>query len=296
MVDLRSRSALSRRLSIILGVLLVGTLVASAQQFDTGTIVGSAADLTGALIGNATITVTNIGTGIKKSLESNAAGDFTVIFPAAQEGEPWGSADEHPEKLRGDFVISGGEAISTMMQMDWTRCRFLPDARVRESVKTLGQLQEIFANEEARREMDPNTVVYSVQAWCPVPEGTEGGLFWGSTIVEPGQVESEYFMTHGHFHLKRDRTEYYGTIEGEGALILMDEDRNTRMEPMSAGTLHFIPPHTAHRVANVGKTPLRFVACWPSDAGYDYEYIRKFGFSACLMNTNRGAVLVRAEK
>jgi len=180
-----------------------------------------------------------------------------------------------------------------MMQMDWAKGLLLPDAQVRESVKTLGQLQGIFANEEARSAMDPNIVVYRVQAWCPVPDGTEGAQFWGTTVVEPGQVDSEYFMTHGHFHLKRDRTEYYGTVEGEGALILMDENRETRMEPMSAGSLHFVPPHTAHRVANIGNVPLRFVACWPSDAGHDYESIRKSGFSARLMNVNREAMLVR---
>jgi glucose-6-phosphate isomerase len=180
-----------------------------------------------------------------------------------------------------------------MMQMNWAKGILLPDAQVRESVKTLGQLPGIFANEEARRAMDPETVVYRVQAWCPIPEGTEGGLFWGTTVVEPGQVDSEYFMTHGHFHQKRDRTEYYGAIEGDGALILMDENRETRMESMSPGSLHFIPPNTAHRVANIGKVPLRFVACWPSDAGHDYESIRKSGFGARLMNVNRGAMLVR---
>jgi glucose-6-phosphate isomerase len=180
-----------------------------------------------------------------------------------------------------------------MMQMDWAKGLLLPDAQVRESVKTLGQLKGIFANEEARSAMDPSIVVYRVQAWCPIPDGTEGAQFWGTTVVEAGEVGSEYFMTHGHFHLKRDRTEYYGTVEGEGALILMDENRETRMEPMSAGSLHFIPPHTAHRVANIGNFPLRFVACWPSDAGHDYESIRKSGFSARLMNVNRGAMLVR---
>src|SRR6266568_8620170 len=167
-----------------------------------------------------------------------------------------------------------------MMQMDWAKGLLRPDAEVRESVKTLGQLSGIFANTKALREMDPKTVVYRVQAWCPLPEGTEGGLFWGSTVVEPGQVNSEYFMTHGHYHLKRDRTEYYGTVEGVGALVLMDQDRRTRMESMSPGSLHFIPPHTAHRVVNTGQVPLRFVACWPSDAGHDYDSIRKHGFGS----------------
>lgn len=181
-----------------------------------------------------------------------------------------------------------------MMQMDWEKGLLLPDAKVRESVKTLGQLKGIFANEEVRRAMDPNTVVYRVQAWCPVPDGTEGAQFWGTTVVEPGRVDSEYFMTHGHFHQKRDRTEYYGTIQGEGALILMDENRETRMESMSTGSLHFIPPNTAHRVANIGDVPLRFVACWPSDAGHDYGFIRDQGFGARLLNVNGRPMLVRS--
>lgn len=186
-------------------------------------------------------------------------------------------------------------AFGNVMQVDWSKGVLLPDKRVLESTKTLGQLQGIFGDEGARSKMDPNTVVYRVQAWCPIPEGTEGGLFWGSTVVEPGQVGSEYFMTHGHFHAKRDRTEYYGTAEGEGALILMRENREVRMEPMSPGSLHFIPPNTAHRVANIGSVPLRFVACWPSDAGHDYELIKKQGFSARLMEVDHQPTLVRSK-
>jgi glucose-6-phosphate isomerase, archaeal len=181
-----------------------------------------------------------------------------------------------------------------MMQIDWDKGLLLPDARVQESVKALGQLKGIFANEAAWRAMDPNTVVYRVQAWCPVPDGTEGAQFWGTTVVEPGMVDAEFFMTHGHFHRKRDRTEYYGTVQGEGALILMDENRETRMEPMSPGSLHFIPPNTAHRVANTGSVPLRFVACWPSDAGHDYDSIRELGFGARLLNVSGRPTLVKS--
>jgi glucose-6-phosphate isomerase len=180
------------------------------------------------------------------------------------------------------------------MRMDWAKGLLRPDAQVRESMKTLGQLPGIFANAQAFEEMDPNTVVYRVQAWCPVSDGTEGGLFWGGTVVEPGLVGSEYFMTHGHFHLKRDRTEYYATVEGNGTLILMDESGKTWMETMSPESLHFIPPHTAHRVANTGKVPLRVVACWPSDAGHDYDFIRKHGFTARLLNVDGEPKLVRS--
>jgi glucose-6-phosphate isomerase, archaeal len=179
-----------------------------------------------------------------------------------------------------------------VMRMDWKNGLLLPNADVRETVKTLGQLEKVFLNEDARRKMDPNTVVYRVQAWCPVPEGTEGAQFWGTTVIEPGQVDSEFFITHGHFHLKRNRTEYYAAIDGEGVLILMDEARKTWIEPMFPGSLHFIPPNVAHRVANSGQEPLRLVACWPSDAGHDYDAIRRFGFGARLLRVNGRASLV----
>jgi len=180
------------------------------------------------------------------------------------------------------------------MKIDWRNGLLIGNGQLRESVKTLGQLENIFLHEDARRTMDPSTVVYRVQAWCPLPEGAEGGQFWGTTLVEPGMVGSEYFMTHGHFHRKRDRTEFYGTVEGEGALILMSENRETRMEIMLPGSLHFIPPNTAHRVANTGCGPLRLVACWPSDAGHDYESIRERGFGARLLSVQKKPALVRS--
>lgn len=179
-----------------------------------------------------------------------------------------------------------------MIRVDWSRCVLQPDRMIQESTRTLGQLEGIFADRDAFCAMDPNTVVYRVQAWRPVAEGTEGGLFWGTTMIEPGQVGAEYFMTHGHLHQKRNRTEFYGTVEGNGALILMNETRKTWMEPMSPGSLHFIPPNVAHRVANTGKGPLRFLACWPSDAGHDYEIIRREGFGARLLNIDGEAKLV----
>ena len=180
-----------------------------------------------------------------------------------------------------------------MVKIDWSDGR-IEGAQVSESLKTLGQLETLFEDQEAFQRMSPSTVVYRVQRWSPLPEGTEGSLSWGTTVVEPGTVGHEYFMTHGHFHAKRDRTEFYATVSGEGALLLMDENRRTRMEKMTPGSLHHIPPSTAHRVANTGNDSLRFVACWPSDAGYDYDSIRKLGFSARLLCIDSAPTLVRS--
>ena len=103
--------------------------------------------------------------------------------------------------------------------------------------------------------MNQDTVVYSVQSHQPVHPETAGGLFWGSTTIEPGCVGSEYFMTRGHFHAKRDRGEYYATVQGAGMLLLMGEDRLVKVEMMCPSSLHYIAGYTAHRAINTGASP-----------------------------------------
>jgi glucose-6-phosphate isomerase, archaeal len=168
----------------------------------------------------------------------------------------------------------------------------LNGASVRNSVTNAGQLAGFFLDKASLAVIDPATVVYRVQWWEPVSPGVEGGLFWGSTIIEPGCVGDEYFMTKGHFHAIRNRGEYYSTVRGEGMLLLMDEQRRTRVEIMSPGSLHYIPGGFAHRVVNTGNSALCFWACWPSDAGHDYETVAAEGFSVRVLSQNGKPVLV----
>jgi glucose-6-phosphate isomerase, archaeal len=163
---------------------------------------------------------------------------------------------------------------------------------IEEVYRTIGQLGGVFRDDEAWRTMNPAQLAYRVQLFRPVAEGVIGGLFWGSTFVEPGLVGDEYFMTKGHFHALRDRSEYYVTTAGEGALILMDERRRTRLELMRPGSVHYIPSGHAHRVANTGSGVLALVACWPSDAGHDYESVLAHGFSARLRRVRGSPLLV----
>lgn len=140
--------------------------------------------------------------------------------------------------------------------------------------------------------MAENETVYEVEAYLPVAEGTVGGLFFGVTKLQPGKVGDEYFMTRGHYHARSDRGEFYWGIQGEGYVLLMSRDRSVRTEKMYSGSLHYIPEHTAHRVANTGSELLSFGACWPSDAGHDYDEIAKNGFAARLLNKNGNPQLV----
>ena len=163
------------------------------------------------------------------------------------------------------------------------------------SVKYLKELAGIFKDEQAFTISDGYEAVYKVQAITPVNKGVEGGLFYGITVINPGKVGNEYYMTKGHSHQKEERAEFYWGIQGEGLLLLMDKDRNSWAEKMFPGSLHYINANIAHRTANTGNTPLRFGACWPSDAGHNYQEIIDKGFSARVLDVDGKPTLVSSK-
>lgn len=175
--------------------------------------------------------------------------------------------------------------------VDWSSGQ-LTGPGIEEGVKKLGQLEGIFRDHAAWRAMDPETEVYRVRYWRPAPDGTTGGVFWGATVLQPGRVGDEYFMTHGHFHAIRERAEIYATVKGVGALLMMDEAGNTNSQTMTPGSVHYIPGNMAHRVVNTGDAPLTFLASWPSDAGHDYGSIKTRGFSKRMVLKDGGPCLV----
>lgn len=163
------------------------------------------------------------------------------------------------------------------------------------SERRIAHLEGVFEKEDVRRGLDPDLLVYRVVVHKGVEEGTEGGLYFGTSFVEPGFVGDEYFMTKGHFHKKRDRAEYYWGIRGRGILLLMEESRHCRAEQVIPGSLHYIPGRVAHRLVNTGGEVLAVGACWPSDAGYDYESIALDGFSARVKSIAGKPTLVEKE-
>ena len=165
------------------------------------------------------------------------------------------------------------------MHIDWLRGE-MEGAAIRTSEKLLGEMYARFADRDAAEHMPADTRLYRVR-WFQPENATEAGrLNWGVTVLEPGRVGDEYFMTQGHFHADPSRAEFYTVASGEGMLVLMDRERRTWAEAMRPGTLHAIDGRDAHWVVNTGAEPLIFWACWPGDAGYDYQSIVEHGFGA----------------
>lgn len=153
-------------------------------------------------------------------------------------------------------------------------------------------MKGVYRDEESRRLLDQKLVVYQAEAFHPVDEGNEGGLFWETTFLNPGMVGDEYFMTKGHHHAKRSRGEFYLTVSDSGTLILMDESRKTVFEPVSTEPLHYVLASTAHRIPNTGNSALTGLAYRPSDAGHDDDVVARDGLSARLPNIGGSPILV----
>ncbi|MCH0622315.1 glucose-6-phosphate isomerase, partial [Klebsiella pneumoniae] len=106
----------------------------------------------------------------------------------------------------------------------------------------------------------------------------EGALFVGVTHLRAGNVGDEFFMTRGHFHQRREQGEVYFGLRGCGLLLLQTEAGDARLEQVTAGSVHIIPPFTAHRLINTGNETLSSLAVWPSIAGHDYAALAE-GFT-----------------
>jgi glucose-6-phosphate isomerase len=123
---------------------------------------------------------------------------------------------------------------------------------------------------------DGDDVVYRVYN-VDVPAAASDIPF-GTTVLLPGKVGDEYFMTKGHFHEVRSRAEIYIGFSGEGLLLMATEDGRHAVEPIRPGVVNYVPGGWAHRSVNTGPEPLVFFAAYVGDAGHDYQTIDANGF------------------
>lgn len=167
----------------------------------------------------------------------------------------------------------------------------IPDAH-RVQTRRLSDLRGLFGDADAEAALaadDP--VVYRVYDAHDAPK-EPGQLLFSTTVIEPGRVGDEYFMTKGHFHAKEDRTELYYGLKGEGYLLLQTRDGRVDAQRMTPGAAAYVPPYWGHRTVNTGSEPFVFLAVFPADAGYDYGSIRERGFASRIVAGEDGPRIV----
>lgn len=157
--------------------------------------------------------------------------------------------------------------------------------------RNLSSMQGMYADTAAEQTLlareDP--LLYEVLQY-DVPE-ENGQLISCTTILYPGHVGNEYYMTKGHYHEKADTGEIYLGLRGHGKLLLQVDDRFSALD-IHPGTVAYVPPYWAHRTVNIGSEPFVFFAVYPADAGHNYGAIEREGFQQLVLAQNGEPVLV----
>lgn len=115
---------------------------------------------------------------------------------------------------------------------------------------------------------------------------SEGHLAFGTSIVYPGKVGDEYYMTKGHFHTILDTAEVYYCIGGQGLMLMENPEGEWAAEPFAPGRAVYVPGRYAHRSINTGTEPLITFYVFRADAGHDYGAIETKGFRRIVVERN----------
>lgn len=118
-------------------------------------------------------------------------------------------------------------------------------------------------------------------------------LAYGTTILYPGKVGNEYFMTKGHFHEKLETAEVYYCTKGHGYLLLEDPEGETEIQEMTPGISVYVPPKFAHRSINISNfEPFIMFFVFRADAGHDYKTIETKGFRKLIIEREGKPVVI----
>jgi shikimate 5-dehydrogenase/mannose-6-phosphate isomerase-like protein (cupin superfamily) len=155
--------------------------------------------------------------------------------------------------------------------------------------RRLSSLRGQYANIDAYQRLldsgDP--VIYEVYEILR-PE-VAGELRTGLSVIHPGRVGDEFFMTKGHFHAVVDTAETYYCVKGRGVLLMENAQGNWAAEELRPGRAVCVAPGWAHRSINTGdEEDLATLFTYPADAGHDYGTIERQGFRKRVVSRGGG--------
>jgi glucose-6-phosphate isomerase len=122
-----------------------------------------------------------------------------------------------------------------------------------------------------------DTLLYEVYE-IKRPEAA-GELLQGISIIHPGKVGDEYFMTKGHFHQVLDTGEVYYCLSGQGMIVMETPEGEAEVLEFRPSQVVYVLPRWAHRTVNTSLADdLVFYFAYPANAGHDYGTIEQKGF------------------
>lgn len=159
--------------------------------------------------------------------------------------------------------------------------------------RRLSDLKGQFHDDKAYEKMlaKEDTILYEVYE-IKRPELT-GELLSGISIVHPGKVGDEFFMTKGHFHTVLGTAELYYCLNGEGFMVMETPEGDTAVEALSPGKVLYVPPRWAHRsVCTARQEDLITYFVYPGNAGHNYGTIEEKGFRKLIVEQGNAMAII----
>lgn len=156
-----------------------------------------------------------------------------------------------------------------------------PDTHI---IRKLSSMKGQYMDESEYEKMlkQDDNVLYEV--YEKLPSESEGELIQGMSILHPGKVGAEYFMTKGHFHSILNTAEFYYCVNGHGYMMMENPEGELATEELMPNTVLYVPGRWAHRSINTGKNEdLITIFAYPANAGHDYATIETKGFRKLLI-------------
>lgn len=156
----------------------------------------------------------------------------------------------------------------------------------------LSQMKDMYCDTAAAEELlkDGDPLIYEFhELGCPE---RAGDLAFGTTILYPGTVGNEYYMTKGHFHTILETAEVYYTLDGEGYMVMENPEGDTIELPLKKGEAIYVPRRYAHRSVNTGKKPLVMFYTFAADAGHDYGTIETKGYHKLIVEKDGAPAVI----
>jgi len=156
---------------------------------------------------------------------------------------------------------------------------FIPSYYDNHIKRNLSKMSGQYLDQDALEKdlVDDDSLLYEVYE-LKRPE-VAGEILHGISIIHPGKVGDEYYMTKGHYHTVLETAEIYYTLSGNGYMVMETPEGDWAVESLKAGSILYVPPRWAHRSVNIDpeKDLVMFFA-YPGDAGHDYGTIETQGF------------------
>jgi glucose-6-phosphate isomerase, archaeal len=170
---------------------------------------------------------------------------------------------------------------------------FVPSRADNHVRRCLSDLKGQFLDEEAYERMltEEDSLLYEVYE-IKRPE-VEGELLLGISILHPGKVGQEFFMTKGHFHEVLDTSEVYYCLSGEGFMVMENPEGEVCIEALRPGAVLYVPPRWAHRsVCTSRQNDLVTFFVYPAHSGHDYGSIEQMGFRKLVVENGAGIQVI----